>query len=388
MVADLRNYAGREQAYVKHFFLESYLESLVFKTASKYDHVAYVDGFSGPWQSTGENFEDTSFGIALAALRKAKAAWKTQSRDVRMSAFLVEKSPRAYAELEAIKLRFPDIEIHTYNTDFVATASALLHDISKEAFAFFLIDPKGWRIDIDRLSPLLRRPNSEVVFNFMFEFINRAASINDRTIVDGLTKLMPYGSWRENLRSLSTNDPKARMKVLAEAFRETLGTIGQYQYVAEIPVLRPVKDRILYWLFYGTRHAKGIEVFRDCHVKTEQTQSTVRLVTKRAHEESSTHQRGLFGADVQMGPRESDEFLAAEKAAARDMLLKISPSLPASITFGEVWPKVLAKHAVTHPDLNRIANELRKSGQLIFHSWEPKKRSPDDSYRMSRSEHR
>ena len=34
MVA-LQDYAGREQSYVKHVFLERYLEALIFKTASR-----------------------------------------------------------------------------------------------------------------------------------------------------------------------------------------------------------------------------------------------------------------------------------------------------------------------------------------------------------------
>jgi hypothetical protein len=102
MVADISNYVGREQAFIKHYFLESYLESLVYKTASTFDEIAYVDGFSGPWQSTGENFADTSFGIALAALRKAKGTWKEHGRDVGMSAYLVERSPTAYANLEGV----------------------------------------------------------------------------------------------------------------------------------------------------------------------------------------------------------------------------------------------------------------------------------------------
>ena len=82
MVADPLKYVGREQALVKRYFLKAYLESLIYKTASAYDEVVYVDGFSGPWQSTGEDFEDTSFGIALDALRKAKASWKERGRDV------------------------------------------------------------------------------------------------------------------------------------------------------------------------------------------------------------------------------------------------------------------------------------------------------------------
>src|SRR5438128_3754004 len=97
-MVSLEDYAGREQSYVKHIFLERYLEALVHKTASTYPHIVYVDGFAGPWQSANERFEDTSFGIALNALRRAKASWK-EKRDVRMSAVLVERDPEAYKKL-------------------------------------------------------------------------------------------------------------------------------------------------------------------------------------------------------------------------------------------------------------------------------------------------
>jgi len=92
-MVSLADYAGREQSYVKHVFLERYLEALIFKTASVYNHIVYVDGFAGPWQSANERFEDTSFGIALNALRRAKETWKRGNRNVRMTAFLVEQHP-------------------------------------------------------------------------------------------------------------------------------------------------------------------------------------------------------------------------------------------------------------------------------------------------------
>ena len=71
MVA-LADYAGREQSYVKHVFLENYLEALAHKIGSTYSHIVYVDGFAGPWQSANERFEEAPFGIALNPLRKAK----------------------------------------------------------------------------------------------------------------------------------------------------------------------------------------------------------------------------------------------------------------------------------------------------------------------------
>ena len=64
----IEDYKDREQSYVKHVFLESYLERLAHKTAIQYPHVVYVDGFAGPWQSAHEDFQDTSnsrYGLAL-----------------------------------------------------------------------------------------------------------------------------------------------------------------------------------------------------------------------------------------------------------------------------------------------------------------------------------
>lgn len=160
MIGDLGRYAGREQAYVKHFLLGEYLEIFAHKIGSAYPEIAYVDGFSGPWQNTGEAFEDTSFGIALAALTRAKATWKGLGRDLKVSAYLVEKNPAAYANLQSVRTLFPGVEIKTYPGSFIERAPELLKDIPARAFAFLFIDPKGWAIDMQRIAPLLKRPNS------------------------------------------------------------------------------------------------------------------------------------------------------------------------------------------------------------------------------------
>src|SRR5215471_10834707 len=128
-VVSLADYVGREQSYVKHVFLESYLQALVHKTASVYQHIVYVDGFAGPWQSASEQLEDTSFGIALNALRRAKGSWKDKNRSVQMSAYLVERSPAAYTKLAAVPARFPDLAVRTYNDDFLEVLPTILRDM-------------------------------------------------------------------------------------------------------------------------------------------------------------------------------------------------------------------------------------------------------------------
>src|SRR5205085_3468724 len=98
---------------------------------------------------------------------------------VKMTALLVEKNAEAHARLETLQPRYPDIEIKTYNDDFRAIVAQLAQDIPANAFAFFLIDPKGWSVPLEQLRPLMSRRKSEVVFNFMFDFINRAASMGE-----------------------------------------------------------------------------------------------------------------------------------------------------------------------------------------------------------------
>jgi hypothetical protein len=250
------------------------------------------------------------------------------------------------------------------------------------------MDPKGWRIPLRQLAPLLSRANSEVVFNFMFDFINRAASIGDSTIVDGLAELMPCGSWREKLAAipLGAADASAlRRAALTEGFSNSLAAIGGYPYVADVPIMRPLKDRTLYSLFYATRHSTGVQVFRDCQIKTLREQGAVRGAAKWADVQNRSGQEELFGAEVRIAPNEINVYLKAEKEVAKATLLKLTPRLPAMVTFGEVWPLVLVRHALTRSDVNKMAAKLGKDGELIFHDWEPRKQVPADRYRMSRA---
>jgi three-Cys-motif partner protein len=300
-MVSLADYAGREQSYVKHVFLERYLEALIFKTASVYNHIVYVDGFAGPWQSANEKFEDTSFGIALNALRRAKETWKDSNRNVRMTAFLVEQHPKAYAQLSMIPPRFPDIEITTYPDDFISVVPRIVADIPRGAFAFFFVDPKGWRIPLLKLQPMLARPKSEVTFNFMFEFINRAASMTAADTVAGLDELMPYGNWRARLAEAEKGagrqlTPEDRKDILISAFTENLQQIGDYQYVVPTEILRPLTNRTLYCLFYATRHELGLQAFRECQTKAMDAQAETRAALKVRHEYYDSGQKEMFVA--------------------------------------------------------------------------------------------
>ena len=386
MIGELQHYAGREQAYVKHFLLSEYLATFAHKIASGFAEICYVDGFSGPWQNTGECFEDTSFGIALSALTRAKATWRSLGREVRMSAHLIEKDGLAYRNLQAVKAQFPEIEIATHHGSFIDLAPDLRHAISPRAFAFVFIDPKGWRIDMTRLAPLLRRPNSEVVFNFMFDFINRAASIQAPEVKRGLHELIPNSAWRDQLATPpppGLAEAEYRKRVLVEAFSSELRRLGDYRFVAETTVLRPNRDRPLYCLVYGTRSPVGLKVFRESQIKALHQQDMIRGRTKLAASASSTGQNELFGSLSEMAPNPTTVFFDAEVAQAEKLMKVLTPTAPDSAPWGRIWPQVMERYVVSHAQLNQLAGELHRQGVFCCSDWGHRsKRCPAPTLRV------
>ena len=98
---DLANYDGREQAYVKHCLLEGYLPEWAYKVGSTWDWLVYVDAFAGPWQTKHPNYADSSFGIAVDALRRCQLGLReSRGRDLHMECVLVEQDENAFAHLK------------------------------------------------------------------------------------------------------------------------------------------------------------------------------------------------------------------------------------------------------------------------------------------------
>ena len=378
------HYAGREQTFVKHHFLKRYLESLAFKIASAFDELVYIDGYSGPWKSGEENYGDTSFGIALQRLAAARKAWSempSRGRNVRMTAHLVEKEDEPFRELECIGDRFPEITVYPHKGDFLQLARSIASAIPQRAFTFSLIDPKGFKLDLQALEPLLARPRSEVVFNFMYEFANRFTDHPD--LADTYDRLLPGIDWRSRLASVSddaASGPAERKAVLLSCFKEAVRTIGGFSYVADVDVRHPGKKRTYYFLVYATREPRGIEVFRNCQVKALEAQAQI-AGQKSLAERETNGQTSLFGSEWEGPAVDHRQFLGEQRFAARSTLMDMIAAEP-GIRWGKVWPRLLADHAIRRTDASTIAAEARKDGKIEFPDWEGRKRTPDDSYRL------
>lgn len=275
-------YKDREPALVKHTLLQSYLEALVLTIGmgvkgEAQPEICYVDCFAGPWGSDDENLDGTSIALSLKTLASCKAKLASLGVNVRMRALFIEKDKKAFQRLSAFLNRgnFPEVERECFPGDFVDLRQEILKWCGATSFTFFFIDPKGWTpVVIEVLRPLLQRRRSEFMINFIYDFINRTASMT---------------GWQEEMKQLlgrsvdlTDMNPPQREDALLTAYRESIKQCvpaGKAIYrprTAYVGVLHPLHDRTKYHLVYVSSHPLGIVKFMNASEKVEIVQARVR----------------------------------------------------------------------------------------------------------------
>jgi three-Cys-motif partner protein len=205
-------------------------------------------------------------------------------KSVRFQALFIEKDKRAFEKLEAhlSSCISPDVTTTAYNGEFYDLRTQILNWCGQDDFTFFFIDPKGWKkvVEISTLKPFLKRPNSEFLINFMYDFLLRTHT--QETFHEDMRAI--FGS----VPDTSDMTPKQKEACLINLYRSQLKQIapsrGGIPRTAHVPIFYPLRERTLYHLVYLTRHAKGIVVFMEESEKIE-------LVQKRAREQAKQEQR-------------------------------------------------------------------------------------------------
>ena len=373
MAINFAHYDGREQAFVKHTFLDKYLPALMGKVCSKYGEFVYVDGFAGPWQSVaGKGFGDTSFGIALSHMTKQRLFYLGKGRDVKMRAFLVEKDAESFRQLQVAIGGFPKIDIIPLNGKMEAHAAAIAASIPSSAFSFTLIDPKGFP-EIEPITPLLRRQNAEVLVNFMFDFANRFAETDLIPKLEIWLSALGSTDWRQRAGSLSGIDREAKLERLAA---EALQVIGGYTYAPVISVDKVHHDRTLYKLIFLSRHFKGLEVFRDSEGQALNAQAEARSASKAKRKAEGSTMGDLFadGVDAVPNDRSSRVMKRSRELALARLIEELSATGSSGAIWKDLWPTILEDYSITRSWLGRQVNDLRKAGQISAPGWSSERR--------------
>lgn len=367
LVKEAEFYRGREQTYLKHFFLEKYLERVALNIGWGYPEFVYVDGFSGPWRSEDEAFEDTSFMIAIRQLRKVREMLAKNDRSPRIRCIFVESNGEAFAELENSIARITDMEIRALHGEFEQILPDIVAEVG-ESFALTFIDPTGWTgFSLETITPLLSK-KGEVIVNFMFDFVNRFRADEREATIKTFNELFGGPGWEEAVRM----GEEAMLAFYRQRLKEKCG----FEFATQTRILKPLSNRTYFHLVYATRHSKGLEEFRAVEKRFLKEQEQVRANAKQTVRIEKHGQGELFrdadaGAESLEGEREKNRSHAQDLVL--DLLEEQSPR-----RFEEVLPSMLETPMVDKSAAKKIMAALRAEGRLTIEGMKPRQRLPDD----------
>lgn len=353
-------YDGREQTLVKHFVLQKYLLRFALIVGSWSKTINYIDCFSGPWNVRGENYEDSSFGIAINELRKAREKVSKRSINLGLRCFFLERDPSAYAKLETFAKTITDVEIETKNKRLEDAVGDILsfHRGGPSAFPFILIDPTGWTgFPLTVIRPLLQLRPGEVLINYMTWHARRfIESDQERGNFDAL-----YGdsNWRADITGLTGDE---RDDAIVRLYAERIQKAGGYSFVCYTPVLHREDDTTHFHLIYASRSEKGVEVFKDAERRAVEVMEEKRAEVQHA-KRASGGQSLLFGAKEMHDPAYYSSLRTMYlDRAKRDVQQTLAQKL--LLGYDDAWRLAMKYPLVWERDLRGWIQEWRKDGKL------------------------
>jgi three-Cys-motif partner protein len=369
-------YTGREQTLVKHFILEKYLERFAHIIGSHWDTITYVDCFSGPWNVQSDNLEDSSFYIATNQLRRAKATYAKRRREVNLRCFFLEKKKAAYAKLKQFADATADVTIETRNAAFEDSIMEILDFVNKggaKAFTFLFIDPTGWTsFSLDKIERLLQAEPSEALLTFMTGFARRFV----KSPVEGIQSSFesPFGKGFslgefEDLSGIDLDD------ALAATCCKAVAKIGGFKYVRTAIVLHPQINKTYFHLIYATRHARGVEVFKDVEKRAMTVMEAARAGAQQRKREQKDGPEFDFAREALHDPSYYEFLRKHYIGRAQDRVRKLLHSLT-PVSYDDAWDTALQEPLVWESDLKDWIKQWEETLQVRIEGRKPGERTP------------
>jgi three-Cys-motif partner protein len=304
--------------------------------------------------------------IAINVLKSAHFEMLAKQGPRTTKCFFVEKNPTSYALLnEAVKRHHsPDngFHIETFKGEF-ETATARILEYIGQSFALVFIDPTGWTgYTYDSISPILRHTPGEVLINFMYDFVNRAAAMNDPKTVAPLDPILGGPGWKSRLQ----RDVPLGQEI-ERTFRNILKQAGDYKYVLSTRIEKSTADRPHFCIAYGTRAPAGLKAFREVEASALKGHQQLRAKAKQTKRETRTGQNELFGSDS-IPETSFAQLVEHNSQAAQKWIVALLKERNASIQFGVLVLRVLETFVLRETNVKDVCVQLADDG-LIENTW-------------------
>jgi three-Cys-motif partner protein len=237
----------------KHEVLRHYLEAWFPILSSFARRVAFIDGFAGPGEYAGG--EPGSPLIALEVFRKHAPRLNAEG------VFLfIEKDANRAGHLRALLGRQalpPNCKTEVAAAEFEQKMTAVLDSIPaglQLAPAFVMLDPFGISgVPMSLVKRVLQSEKAEIYISFMYEFIDRFKATPE--FEERLTELYGTGEWRKGIALAG----EAKRDFFFGMYDSQLRAAGARQVIR----FDLYEDRrLVYAIFFATKHWKGAEVMK------------------------------------------------------------------------------------------------------------------------------
>jgi hypothetical protein len=266
-----------------------------------------------------------------------------------------------------------DVDVRPLNSSFEEAIQDVIQFVGqdRETFPFVFVDPTGWTgFSIECIAPLLKLQPCEVLVNFMLDFIRRF--IEEKFTREGFARLFGGDDFDEGLRDLRGLD---RDDAIADRYCHSLHEVCGFDHVQRAIVIHPDKDQSEFVLIYGTRHPKGIEVFKDVEQQAmeAQEQSRARVESDRRIKRERGQMSFLSSDDAPesryyIGLR--DRYLQKSRAAVVAMI-----NGSKVVGYDELWSVALTLPLVWKSDLDGWLQGWCDNGVLEWQGRKPSERT-------------
>ncbi len=281
-----------------------------------------------------------------------------------MRCLFIERDPVAFGRLKQYCDGIADIEVRVENWDLTEHIQDVV-EFAKErpkSFRFFFIDPNGWEpLQIELITPILSLDPNEVLINLMTSWIRRFLSDESKHF----DRLLG-ADWRRLLDLTGEEQEDELVRLYANAVR----TAGKFDYVCTLPVLKPDQDAFHYYMIYGTRHIRGVEVFKATEKHVIPFMHETRAQAQERRRIVRSGQRSLLSAEaLYRETRFTRHQLRSLEVAKRELrgMLETSSQVP----YDDARATVLQHSAVTEADFREWLKEWKDDGLLEITNQKP-----------------
>jgi three-Cys-motif partner protein len=355
-------YRGREQSFLKHQVLASYLAEWGHKLGSTgrargRTKLWYIDAFAGPWDQRHPDLADTSIVIGLNALEQAAQTWRDRGHIVDVEAVFVEKKPKSFDKLKSyLERRSGTIVTHPLSGEFSAHVRDIQRRIAGNA-AFIFVDPTGWKgAAMEYIAPLVSGPAPrDVLINVMFDHLNRQKDREVQYIREQMRDFFGLG----DVDLPADLDEDGLMALYRLQLKRKTGL----NFAADLAIPHPTMERTKFILVAGGRSPKVLEVFRSVEA---------RVVGRKAaaiRDEAMKHRRESRSGQISLdlAPPSIDRHYEVQHqqdlcAAEKDILDALDHMSP--LVFKELWPPILEGRHLTISELRALVGDLWQTGAI------------------------